>query len=125
MRIPALLLLALALGLGSLTAPAAADDAELANWREQLDRAESRLSQAQDRADAAEYAYVNMRHDRSVRGTDKAKVLAERSDAQRELAEAKENLATVREEARRAGAPPQWVLPDPMEDPEAEPPADL
>jgi len=115
----------LSLALGLFAAPAAADDAELANWRDQLDRAETRLSQAQDRADAAEYAYVNMRHDRSVRGADKAKVLAERSEAQRELAEAKQNLATVREEARRAGAPPQWVLPDPLEEPEAEPPADL
>ena len=106
------LMLGLAVWFGAIAPSAAYDDAEIAAWREQLDRAEAQLANAQSRAKAAETAYVNMRHDRSVRGDDKAKVLAERAAAQRNLATAKSDLDTLREEARRAGAPPQWVLPD-------------
>jgi uncharacterized protein (DUF3084 family) len=111
------ILLGLAVWFGAIAPSAAYDDAELAAWREQLDRAEAQLANAQSRANAAEAAYVNMRHDRSVRGDDKAKVLAERTAAQRNLTTAQTDLETLREEARRAGAPPQWVLPDsPAED---------
>lgn len=116
--------LALALVLGFVLAAgfaAAADDAELAAWRERLDAAQAELSSAQSRATAADAAYQHMRHDRSVRGDEKAKVLAERSESQHALADAKANLAALKEEARQAGAPPEWVLPDPT----AEPPADL
>lgn len=117
--------LVIALGFATLAAGAAADDEQLAAWREQLDRAESQLSEAQSRARAAETAYVNMRHDRSVRGDDKARVMAERGNARRELAEAQANLDSVREQARREGAPPEWVLPRQTEEPEEAPPADL
>lgn len=95
---------------------AAQDDVQLAAWREQLDRAEAEMTSAQQRAAAAETAYVNMRHDRSVRGEEKAKIIAQRGEAARELADAQANLAAVREEARRNGAPPQWTVPDPPAD---------
>ena len=115
--------LALLLGLGLAGFAgrvAAGDDAELEAWRQRLASAQAEFDAAQSRATAADAAYQHMRHDRSMRGDDKAKVLADRSEAQQALAEAKEQLAEVKEEARRAGAPPEWVLPDPT----LEPPAD-
>ncbi len=114
------LLLALGLWLGTVAPSAAADDAELSAWRERLDSAEAELTNAQSRVAAAETAYVNMRHDRSIRGDKKGKIIAARGEAQRALAAARENLDAVREDARRAGAPPEWVLPSP----DSEPPAD-
>lgn len=105
--------LALGLWLGMAGPVAADDDAQLAAWREQLDRAEADVANAQQRVDASETAYVNMRHDRSVRGPEKAKVIAARGEAAEALAAAEADLDRVRDEARRAGAPPQWVIPDP------------
>jgi len=119
------LLLALALGLAAAGPVAADDDAELAAWRERLDAAQAEVTTAQQRAAAADTAYVNMRHDRSIRGDEKAKIIAARSDTKQALADAKVQLDAVREEARRAGAPPQWVLPDPSEEPADEPADDL
>ena len=114
--------LALALGLSLGANPVGAqDDAELAAWRERLDAAQTEVTNAQQRAAAADAAYVHMRHDRSIRGDEKAQIIAARSESKRELAAAKAQLAEAQEEARRAGAPPEWVLPDPSE----VPPADL
>ena len=92
---------------------AAQDDEQLAAWREQLDRAEAEFASARQRAAAAEAAYVDMRHDRSIRGPEKAQIIAERGEAKQALADAEANLALVRDDARREGAPPQWTLPDP------------
>ena len=114
------LALALAFWLAA-SAARAADDTELANWKGRLDAAKMELSSAQQRSTAAEIAYTGMRHDRSVRGDEKARIIAERSDAAQALAAAKAHLSEVQEEARRAGAPPQWVLPDPSEEPVDEP----
>jgi len=108
--------LALGLGLATVGPAAAQDDAQLAAWREQLDRAEADVANARQRVDAAETAYVNMRHDRSVRGPEKAKIIAARGEAAQGLAEAQADLDRVRDEARRAGAPPQWVIPDPPDE---------
>ena len=116
--------LALGLALGLLLgagAVRAADDAELATWRERLDTAKAEVSNAQQRSAAADVAYTNMRHDRSVRGEEKAKIIEARSNAERELAAAKTHLAEIQDEARRAGAPPEWVLPDPSDEPGDEP----
>ena len=111
------LVLALALWLAAAGPVAADDDADLAAWRERLDAAQAEVATAQQRADAAATAYQNMRHDRSVRGNEKARVIAARTDTEKALADAQAQLAATREEARRAGAPPQWVLPDPSEEP--------
>ena len=89
------------------------DDAELASWRQRLDQAEADLDRSREQAAAAHAAYVNMRHDRSVRGPEKAKIIAERAEAEHAVADAQARLDALREEARRAGVPPAWVLPDP------------
>jgi len=107
-------LLALALGLWLAAAPLRADDdAEMAGWRSRLDQAEADLAHAREQAAAAHAAYANMRHDRSVRGEEKAKILAERQESEHAVSDAKAQLDAVREEARRGGVPPAWLLPDP------------
>jgi hypothetical protein len=111
------LALALALWLVAAAPLAAADDAELEAWRKSLDAAQAELTSAQQAAAAAAVAYQNMRRDRSIRGKEKAEIVAARSDTQKALVDAQARLAASREEARRAGAPPQWVLPDPSEEP--------
>jgi len=111
-------LLALLLGLCLVAAPSRADDdAELAGWRQRLDQAESDLARAHESAAAAHAAYVNMRHDRSMRGEEKSKVLAERAATEHAVGDAQARLDALREEARRAGVPPAWVLPDPPAEP--------
>jgi hypothetical protein len=115
--------LGLALALGVLAGGASADEeAQLAAWQERLEAAESELTRARERVAAALVAYDHMRHDRSARGEEKSKVIAEREQAQDALANARASLDALREEARRAGVPPAWILPDPGEEP---PPADL
>jgi uncharacterized protein (DUF3084 family) len=114
------LALALALWLGA-GAVRAADDAELAAWRQRLDAAEAEVTSAQQRSTAAEAAYSHMRHEPSIRGDEKGKIIAERSEAKQAVATAEAQLAEVREEARRAGAPLEWVLPKPSEAPADEP----
>jgi septal ring factor EnvC (AmiA/AmiB activator) len=111
----ALRALGLVLWLAAATpVPAAAQsDEQLAAWREQLDRAEAEVANARQRAAAAEAAYVNMRHDRSIRGSEKSEIIAALGEAKRELADAEANLAVMREETRREGAPAQWTVPDP------------
>ncbi len=108
------LLLALAFGAGPTVAN---DDEELAAWRQRLDASQAEVTKAEQRAAATEIAYVNMRHDRSIRGDEKAKIIAARSSTKLELAEARSRFDAVREEARRAGAPPEWVLPNPSDAP--------
>jgi uncharacterized protein (DUF3084 family) len=113
--------LALALWLGA-GAARAADEAEMSAWRERLDTAQAEVSNAQQRSTAADASYTNMRHDRSVRGDEKAKIIAARGEATQALATAKTHLAEIQEQARRAGAPPEWVLPDPSEEAPADEP---
>lgn len=111
-------LLVLLLGLCFVAAPAPADDdAELASWRQRLDQAEADLVRSREQAAAALAAYADMRHDRSMRGEEKAKIIAERAESEHAVAEAQARLDALREEARRAGAPPAWVLPDPPAEP--------
>jgi recombinational DNA repair ATPase RecF len=110
--------LGFALWLAAAGPVAAQDDEQLAAWREQLDRAEAEVATARQRAAAAEAAYVNMRHDRSVRGSEKSEVIAKRGEARQELADAEANLAVMREEIRRDGGPPQWTVSDPPADAE-------
>jgi chromosome segregation ATPase len=112
--------LALALWLGAGVVRAA-DDAEISAWRERLDAAQAEVSNARERSAAADAAYTTMRHDKSVRGDEKAKIIAARSEATQALAAAKTHLAELQEQARVAGAPPEWVLPDPSEAPADEP----
>jgi len=111
-------LLALVLGLCLAAAPLRAeDDADLASWRQRLDQAEAEIVRAREQAAAAHAAYVDMRHDRSVRGEEKAKVIAERAESEHAANDAQARLDALREEARRAGVPPAWVLPDPPSEP--------
>jgi uncharacterized protein (DUF3084 family) len=114
--------LALLLGLWLVAAPVRADDdANLASWKQRLEQAESDLVRTREQAAAAHQAYVEMRHDRSVRGDEKAKIIAERAQSEHAVADAQARLDTLREQARRAGVPPAWVLPDPPAEPSPEP----
>jgi len=107
-------LLALVLGLSLAAGPLRADDdADLAGWKQRLEQAEADLVRAREQAAAAHAAYVGMRHDRSMRGEEKAKIIDERAKAEHATADAQARLGALREEARRAGVPPAWVLPDP------------
>jgi hypothetical protein len=107
-------LFALVLGLFLAAAPLRAeDDAELASWRSRLEQAQSDLVRAREEAAAAHAAYTKMRHDRSVRGEEKAKIIARRAETEHAAADAQARLDALREEARRAGVPPGWIPPDP------------
>ena len=111
-------LLVMLLGLSFVAAPARADDdAQMAAWKQRLDGAKSDLVRAREEAAAAHSAYANMRHDRSMRGEEKAKVIAARAESEHAVADAQARLDALREEARRAGVPPAWVLPDPPAEP--------
>jgi hypothetical protein len=106
-------LLALALGLCLAAAPVHADDeAELAGWKQRLEDAEAQVASAHERADAALAAYQHMRRSPSVRGEEKAKIIAERAAAEHAVGDAQAQLDSLREQARRAGVPPAWILPD-------------
>ena len=108
------LALALACGLWLAAAPLRADDeSELAGWKQRLERAEADLARSREQAAAADAAYIGMRHDRSVRGEEKAKIIAERAATEHAVSDAQARLDALREEARRAGVPPAWILPDP------------
>ena len=108
------LLLLLMIGLCFAAAPAGAeDDADHAGWKQRLDQAEADVVRSREQAAAAHAAYANMRHDRSVRGEEKAKIIAARAESEHAVADAQARLDALREEARRAGVPPAWVLPDP------------
>jgi hypothetical protein len=110
---PALLLLLL-LGLSLVAAPARADEeAQMAAWKQRLEAAEADLAHAREQAAEALEAYAHMRRDRSVRGEEKAKVIAARAQSEHAVADAQARLEALREEARRAGVPPGWLLPDP------------
>jgi hypothetical protein len=112
-------LLALVLGVSLVATPLRADDdTDLESWRQRLDQAEADLDRSREQAAAAHAAYVNMRHDRSVRGPEKAKIIAGRAESEHAVADAQARLDALREEARRAGVPPAWVLPDPPAEPE-------
>ncbi|HEY8154180.1 MAG TPA: hypothetical protein VII72_08645 [Myxococcota bacterium] len=107
-------LLALILGLCLSAAPLRADDdAEFASWRERLEQAQTDLIRAREQAAAAHAAYVDMRHDRSMRGEEKAKIIAARASTEHAAADAQARFDALREEARRAGVPPGFVPPDP------------
>jgi hypothetical protein len=95
-------------------APAAADeDSDLSGWKQRLAEAEAEVVKAREREAAADAAYQHMRHDRSVRGEEKAKIIAERAEAEHAAKDAVAQLEALREQARRAGVPPNWPLPDP------------
>lgn len=107
-------LLLLLAGLCLAAAPARSDDdAELASWKQRLEQAQAEVVSAREQAAAAHAAYVKMRHDRSMRGEEKAKVIAARAESEHAASDAQARLDALREEARRAGVPPAWVLPDP------------
>lgn len=115
-------LLALVLGLWLAASPLRADDdADLAGWKQRLQQAETELVRSREHAAAAHAAYVGMRHDRSVRGEEKAKIIAERAKSEHAVVDARARLDALREAARRAGAPPAWVLPDPPAESSPEP----
>ena len=76
-------LLVLVIGLCLAAAPARADDdAELAGWKQRLEQAEAEVVSAREQAAAAHAAYVSMRHDRSMRGEEKAKIIAARAESE-------------------------------------------
>jgi hypothetical protein len=108
------LALVFALVCGMAGAPARADEeADLAGWKQRLEQAEADLTRAREQAAAAHAAYASMRHDRSMRGEEKAKIIASRAETEHAVSDAQARLEALREEARRAGVPPAWTLPDP------------
>jgi hypothetical protein len=108
-----LLLLVIGLCLAAAAPAPADDDAELAGWKQRLEQAEQEVVKAREQAAAAHAAYAGMRHDRSVRGDEKAKIIAARAESEHAVSDAQARLHALREEARRAGVPPGWLLPDP------------
>jgi septal ring factor EnvC (AmiA/AmiB activator) len=118
--------LGLALALCLCAPPASADEeSDLAAWKQRLEEAQAQVVDAQERAGSAEVAYQRMRHDRSMRGAEKAKVMAERAESEHAVGDAKARLEALREQARRAGVPPGWIYTDPPQAPSGsdDPPA--
>jgi hypothetical protein len=104
-----------AAGAGAATAEAAKDEAY---WREQmrvereaLQRAESFAEALQSRINALSTDFVN-RDDpaqRTAIAADRQKALDELDRVHKEIAAHQKALETIRQEARRAGAPPGWL----------------
>ena len=110
---PALLLI-LAGSFWLAAAPVRADDeSDLAGWKQRLERAESDVVRAREQAADANVSYARMRRDRSVRGEEKARVIADRAETEHAVSDSQARLEALREQARRAGVPPAWILPDP------------
>ena len=80
--------------------------------KQRLEQAESDLVRAREQAADANASYAKMRRDRSVRGEEKAKIIAERAETEHAVSDAQARLEALREQARRAGVPPAWILPD-------------
>jgi hypothetical protein len=115
------ILLAIGLCLAAAAPASGDDDAALAGWKQRLEQAKQEVVRAREQAAAADAAYASMRHDRSARGGEKAKVIAARAEAEHAVSDAQARLEALREEARRAGVPPGWLLPDPPAEAGSEP----
>jgi hypothetical protein len=81
------------------------------NEREALERAKTFADALQSRINALNTDFVN-RDDpaqRSVIAADREKALAEQARLKREIEQHTKAIATIQEEARRAGVPAGWV----------------
>ncbi len=115
--------LALARGLAT-PAPAAAEetgfpgDVDLEGngpdyWREQALEARANVADARERYSAAQTAFRSMKQRRRPRGEARVAIEVEYEEARAELAKAEQELESLDEQARRAGAPPGWLRVDP------------
>ena len=112
--LPVAVILALFLAAAPLRAD---DEADMAGWKQRLEQAQNDVAGARAQAAAADAAYAKSRHDRSVRGEEKAKFIADRANAEHAVMDAQARLDALREEARRAGVPPAWLLTEPPAEP--------
>jgi hypothetical protein len=112
----------LALASGSLTpahsesGPAAVNPDQRAYWRDKAVELRSRVAAAAIREQAATAAYSRMLTRRYPAGDAKLAIIDERDDAAKELADARAEVKTFKQDARSAGVPDSWI------DPEGTPP---
>jgi hypothetical protein len=84
-------------------------------WREQLLLANQELAIAVKRSADSLRAYRDMRQRRRPRGEAKQAIMDEVELSREELTRAQEDLESLEQAARRAGAPSRWLQFDPAE----------
>jgi hypothetical protein len=84
-------------------------------WREQLLLANQELAIAVTRSADSLRAYRDMRQRRRPRGEAKQAIMDEVELSREELTRAQEDLESLEQAARRAGAPSRWLKFDPAE----------
>lgn len=80
-------------------------------WSACLEEASGQIASARQRLAAAEAAYARSVNFRDDRGSARAKIIAEREQAQSDLAAAEERLPDLVEDARRADVSPRVLDP--------------
>ena len=106
--------LALATGFAIGASPAAANaDAEEADrktyWQDEYSRVLTRASMAEANVEISRRALRKARQRDRLRGDDRVEIMANLEAAEKEFAEAHEELVKFPESARQAGIPPGWL----------------
>jgi hypothetical protein len=92
--------------------PAAINPDQRTYWRNTAAELRARVAAAAIREQAATAAYSRMLTRRYPAGDAKLAIIDERDTALRDLAEARAEVKTFKEQARAAGVPDRWIDPD-------------
>jgi len=78
-------------------------------WVERIAQTNRALFDARIAAAVAKHEYVRMRHDKSVRGSEKDEILSKQAEASQKLLTSEAILEELLQLARRSGVPPGWI----------------
>lgn len=78
-------------------------------WVERIAQTNRALFDARIAAAVAKHEYMRMRHDKSVRGSEKVEVLSKQAEASQKLLASEAILEELLQLARRSGVPPGWI----------------
>ena len=78
-------------------------------WVERIAQTNRALFDARIASAVAKHEYMRMRHDKSVRGSEKVEVLSKQAEASQKLLASEAILEELLQLARRSGVPPGWI----------------
>lgn len=78
-------------------------------WVERIQQTNRAVFDTRIAAAAAKHEYTRMRHDKSVRGSEKVEVLSKQTEASQQLLAAEKVLDDLLQLAHRSGVPPGWI----------------
>ncbi len=78
-------------------------------WVKRIQQTNRALFDARIAAAAAKHEYMRMRHDKSVRGSEKVEVMSKQTEASQQLLATEKALDDLLQLAHRSGVPPGWI----------------